>query len=286
MTNNTAFDRYNYNFDSNKFGAGLEMSDGSKQMLSNYANTAPMAKWQKDDLANGPLDRTNYYRNPVASNCAALVVNLQTLSTTANAVSFTQPGAANIAFHLSGNTNLLRIYEVQALSAHADRISGVDATIYSDPNIPTFDGINSMGNQNILILNRTDGMQNTVGALGAMTSLFIGSDLDSYSANVASYVTEINNNTTVGGGGFPFVYANTCSLSAARVAEMNTALNMMKTYLYDRRNGDYFFYQTGMQVVHDYQFLNKFSQMSNTQTFLINNYIGTDSLKAKLAANT
>jgi hypothetical protein len=284
MTNNTAFDRFNFNFDTSKFGDALEISEGSKQMMDNYANTVPLANWQKQDLAN-PVTRTNYFKNPVASNCAALVISLQSLSVTANDVSFTQPGAANVGIHLCGNTNLLRIYEVQALSAHADRISGV-AEVRPDPTIPTYDGIQALGNQNILILNRTDGIQNSVGALGAMTSLFIGPDLDSYTANVLSFVTEIENNTTTGGGGFPFLFSNTCTLSATRLEQMNTSLNLMKNYLYERRNGDYFFYQTALQTVHDYSFVTKFSSMSNTQSYLIQNYIGTDELKAKLASST
>jgi len=283
MPNTSAFERFNYNFDSSKFGAALEISDGSKQMMDNYANTVPMAQWQKDDLANGSLTRTNYFRNPVASNCASLVISLESLSYTANDVSFSAPGAANVGKHLCGNTNLLRIYEVQALSAHADRISGV-AEVRPDPSIPTYDGIQALGNQNILILNRTDSIQNSVGALGAMTSLFIGPDIDSYNSDVLSYVTEINNNTTYGGG-FPF-NSNTCSLSAARLEQMNTALNVMKDYLYERRYGDYFFYQTALQTIHDYSFVTKFSSMSNTQTYLINNYIGTESLKTKISANT
>lgn len=285
MTNNTAFQRYNYNFDNTKFGPALELSDAAKGMMNNYMKMAPMAQWQKTDLANGPFERTDYFRNPISSNCSSLVINLQNLSATANDVYFNQPGAANIGRHLTGNTNLLRIYEVQAIKEHADRISGV-AEIRPDPSIPTYDGIQALGTQNILILNTTDSIQNSVGALGAMTSLFIASDIDSYTANVISFVTEIQNNTTIGGGGFPFMWSNTCSLSAARLAEMNTSLNIMKNYLYERRNGDYFFYQTALQVNHDSSFISKFSQLSNTQSYLINNYIGTDSLKAKLASAT
>jgi hypothetical protein len=282
MTNNTAFDRFQYNFDSTKFGSAGQLSDAGQTTLNAYANSVPMATWQKTDLANGPVDRKTYYKNPISSSCMNLVSSLETLNVTVKNTTFSASGAATVASHLTGITQGLRRLEVQALNTHANNISGVGA-INADPSIPTLDGITAMGNQLIMLLNKTDGISNTVGAMGAMTSLFLQPDLDSYSANVLSYNTEIINNSTYGG----LPPANTCSLSAARLEQMNTALNIMKDYLYSRRNGDYTFYQTGLQVVMDFTTLNRFSNMSDSQKYLVNNYIGSDSLKAKLAsANT
>ena len=54
-----------------------------------------------------------------------------------------------------------------------------------------------------------------------------------------------------------------------------------------RRNHDFTFYQNSLQVTKDAGFLQQFNSMGGTNTYLVENVIGTDSLKAKLAsANT
>jgi hypothetical protein len=280
MTNNTCFDRFHYSFDDAKYGSGINLNDDTQRMLSQYANSSPMADWQKRDLANGPLTQATYFKNPIASNCASLISSLTTFKITANSVSFTASGAANVGHYLSNTTPAHAIAEVGGMKDHTDRISGA-VSVTPSQTVPTLDGINSFGTQNIMILKQTDGISNAVGGIGAMTSLFLGPDIDSYTANVNSYIIEINNNTTY--GGFP-PYSNTCSLSAARLEQMNSAITSIQTNLYNRRNGDYVFYQTSIQVAHDFAILNKFSKMSNTMTYLVENLIGTDELKAKLAA--
>jgi hypothetical protein len=56
-----------------------------------------------------------------------------------------------------------------------------------------------------------------------------------------------------------------------------------------RRTEDWTFFSRGFQVATENAFLHRFSKsaMSNTQTILINDYIGSDKLKQRLAsANT
>jgi len=57
------FGRLGYDFDSTKFGDSLVLPDKVKT----YLNTAPvkLETWQINDIANGNIQLTDYYKNPV-----------------------------------------------------------------------------------------------------------------------------------------------------------------------------------------------------------------------------
>ena len=56
--------------------------------------------------------------------------------------------------------------------------------------------------------------------------------------------------------------------------------------LYTRRTLDWTFFQNSVQVMKDSAFLQQFGNMGGTQSYLVKNIIGTDSLVSKLTANT
>ena len=55
----SVFGRLNYNFDSAKFGANNELTDGQKLSL-NYPS--PLYTWQASDLSGSSV--ANYFQNP------------------------------------------------------------------------------------------------------------------------------------------------------------------------------------------------------------------------------
>jgi hypothetical protein len=139
--------------------------------------------------------------------------------------------------------------------------------------IPSLDHATSIGNQLLRILSTTDGVSNTVPLLGNMTSLFIANDIISYTTTMASNMITLNNSVS---GGISNISNSAMNLIISDVQTMNS-------YISSRRTSDWAFYVQSIQILDDYNKVSKFDNMGNTQTYLVNNLIGTDRLKTNLA---
>jgi len=280
---NSVFGRFNYKFDSTKFGDAINLSQDAKNMLNTSSNASTFSSWQIEDLAEGPVSRETYYKNPVKNVSISLVSTINSFGASMINVGFSSAGAQNvvnsilgansknISFLSNANNIVAMTSLLSSFISHTNNVSGY-STNTATSLVPTFDAIIAFGNENTMILNKTDGIANAVGGLGAMTSLFIGNEISSNVTTFNYYTNLINSNKT----------ANTCTLSASQMQEMNLAFRTLYSEIYNRINDDWFFYQTTINVSRDYSFLNRFSTLSNTQTYLINNYIGTDYLKSKI----
>jgi hypothetical protein len=293
MSANSVFERYEYKFDNNKFGNAIDLSQDAKSILNASSNNVTFSSWQVTDLANGPVDRETYYKNPVGNVTSNLVIAITSFGTSMIGVDFTSSGAQDVVDSILGASNASFLSNANNIIAmtlllsdfisHTNNVSGVSANTATELS-PTFDSIMAYGNENAFMLNKTDGIANAVGGLGAMTSLFIGSEL---SANVTTfnyYTDLIKDNTTSVFNIFPTPgWSNTCTLSASQMQTMNVSFRGLYNQIYNRINDDWTFYQATIQVGRDYAFLTRFSSISNTQTYLINNLVGTDYLKSKIA---
>jgi hypothetical protein len=293
MSANSVFERYEYKFDTNKFGGAINISDDAKNMLNASSNNITFKSWQITDLANGPVNRETYYKNPVKNVTSNLISTVNSFGSSMLGVTFTSPGAqeivnsimgtsANSSQFLSNANNVIAVTMLLSdFISHTNNVSGVSANTATELS-PTFDAVMSYGNENTFMLNKTDGIANAVGGLGAMTSLFIGDEISSNVTTFNYYTNLIISNTTSTYGGLPPAWSNTCSLSASQMQTMNVSFRGLYNQIYSRIDDDWTFYQATIQVGRDYGFLSRFSQLSNTQTYLINNLVGTDYLKSKI----
>jgi len=74
----------------------------------------------------------------------------------------------------------------------------------------------------------------------------------------------------------------TITAATAIVTHLQTASGMLST----RRLHDWNFYQQGLILLEDSNKIDNLENVGNTQLYLINNLIGTDSYKQKLSSNT
>ena len=295
MSANSVFERFEYSFDNNKFGDAINISQDAKDMLNASSNNITFKPWQITDLANGPIDRATYYKNPVKNVTSNLISTINSFGGAMINVTFTSAGAQavvnsilgaegnNIPYLSNANNIMAMTLLLSDFISHTNNVSGVSANTATELS-PTFDSIMAFGNENAFMLNKTNGIANAVGGLGAMTSLFIGDEL---SANVTTfnYYTNliVTNTTNTFIPGMPFGYwSNTCTLSASQMQTMNVAFRGLYNQVYRRLDDDWTFYQATIQVGRDYGFLSRFSSISNTQNYLINNLVGTDYLKSKI----
>jgi hypothetical protein len=73
------------------------------------------------------------------------------------------------------------------------------------------------------------------------------------------------------------------SLTANQINLIITHVQTANTLVSTRRYHDWNFYEKSYQILSDYYFVKKFTNMGNTSTYLVNNLIGTDIIKTNIA---
>ena len=271
----SVFNNFNYNFDNSRFGNLINITTDQANTLNIMSNNTTFSPWQISDLANNNIVRTDYYKNPTIIYCTQLISNLINISVSAQYLSNSNVSGSSTdvaaASAILANAANACVIEVSSFGSHTNNISGVSANT-GTLTIPTYDMIIATGTQLTMVLSKTDGIANSVSTLGSMTSLFINDILFANTVTIANDAnTMVTSNTTI--------TSNTINVITSHVNSVTNILN-------GRRTSDWFFYSTSVSTLKNYMFLSRFSNPGNTQSQLLNNMIGTDSLKAKLAANT
>jgi hypothetical protein len=168
------------------------------------------------------------------------------------------------------------IISINAFGSHTDNISGVIDMSAGSQDFPFYDSAVTVGQQTLLITNKTDNVSNAVPLLGSFTSLFILPELTANSSQITYYRNELDNS----------IAANTSNLAPAEIIAMTNYLTGVKSELDTRRNHDITFFRESLDLMRDYLFLNRFNVVGNTQYWLLNNLIGTANLQIKLQNST
>jgi hypothetical protein len=188
---------------------------------------------------------------------------------------------------LSSSANTL-LTEIFLFKQHTSNVAGVtkaEATVPEDGSpvieYPDYDSAIQLGQDLLMLLNNTDGIQDSSPVLGNMTSLFMAEEIAAntiiitgdYPTLNASLYLDVNSN----------VVSNITTTAANLiVSHIQTASGMLST----RRLHDWNFFRQGSILLEDYSRIDKLENVGNTQSFLINTLIGTDEYKQKISANT
>ena len=279
------FARLGYNFDDPNETIQV-FSDETKAQLN--AVPALLDSWAGKDLATSNV--SGYYKNPLATD-------VQTISDSANSI-VSLVTAANGLLGLTGtittlfaniaNTNLATV--CQSYKLHTDRLSGVrnfdddvganTSAIYTSP---YKDPAIGYGKSAMYIVNQTDGIVNTAPILGSFTSLFVGPQINANSSIISTYYNIINYSITVttDGGGNTI---HTSNLSQTVVTTIDSQLANTTIFLANRENHDKNYYANLKVVSEDYQELRKLQNLGESESTLIEDFIGTDKLLSRLNA--
>ena len=290
----SVFGRLTYNFDDTKYGDAFYLTTETK----NYLNTSPLEikTWQKTDLANGNIQNTNYFKNPVINVTNTIISTVNTFNVVfANVVSFDSAPTLNLDFAYQTIATLE--LELAKYKTHTSNVAGVNdstQTVTGDGasiiDYPDYQKAVSLGQQLLQLVNVTDGVQNASPLLGSMTSLFIGDELTSNLTIITSDLQALNatiRQVVVVGGGDPpsntFYYSNITAANANTImAHFATANTMLRI----RREHDWDFYRNGVNIINDYYKVDSLGRLGNTQNYLVNNLIGTDRYISNTLANT
>jgi hypothetical protein len=107
-----------------------------------------------------------------------------------------------------------------------------------------------------------------------MTSLFVGPEINANVIVVTSANTLLNNSVAPNGN---------CYLSESQVLSISNSFNVLSNFISYRRTSDWNFFANATVIVLDTMKVSSFNNLGNTQLYLINNLIGTDTLKTNLA---
>jgi len=265
----TLFDRLQFNFDTTKFGTSLDLPEESLNTLESMATDIELSDWQLNDMANNDVISTNYYVNPVANVCNSITANLSNLVASIYTISSPNSETTNLL-----NSAMNCIIQLDRFKSHTDNISGVSETTGSQT-IPSYLTAINTGQVLITLLNKTDGIANSLPAYGSLTSLFVADDL-------------MSNNTTIGANCQTFISSvsgNTTSLSTTTITNIKNRIEVFNTFVYGRWSHDWTFYENSVKLMDDYTKISNLSNIGSTQTYLLENYIGTEKIKTDLSNN-
>ena len=277
----SVYERLNFSFDTTKFGDSINLSENTK----NFLNTAPvkLETWQKSDLANGSIVKTDYFKNPMINVTARLSDNVNAMNSIVQTIDTFDNGSGTAL-----KTNLTNlIIEIQNYLSHTSNISGVTeakANVSETSNVishfPDYNKAVSAGEQILMLTNATDGVANTVPLLGNFTSLFISDEINANANNIiVNLVTVQNSIRTETTGGETPVTTTVSNLSSSLITSLTANVAAANTLLSTRRLHDWNFFRNSLNILEDYNKINALGRVGNTQKYLINNLVGTDKYK-------
>lgn len=302
MSGANVFINLSYDFDSNKFGNALILSTTANNYLEALVNTDSLLTWQETEIANNNFIRTDYYKNPMINVVSDFFDNINVFYANTSIIDeFDSAAAGALIANVNTISSELIANQIGRFLQHTSNISGVtqstpsyneDFSIITD--YPDYEKSISVGQQVLRIVYETDGIQNGEPILGNFTSLFIEDDLQelsitlgelSVTMNSTISVEEIENpNTDPEAPPTITVYTSNISESVANV--FYTYANTANNLIWNRRLHDENFYRKSNEIVDVYHKVRKLRSLGKIETYLVENYIGTDSYNEKLAANT
>jgi hypothetical protein len=173
---------------------------------------------------------------------------------------------------ITGSANA--ILEVAKFKSHTDNVSGIGTTTSEQDTIPTLSSATAIGNYTMRILSTTDGLSNTTPMLGSLTSLFINDEL------TANSVMLYNDLLTLQGSIGP---TGNSEITLTQYNNIVANITSVTNYTNLRRTSDWAFFSNSIALATNSISLSKFDNIGNTQSYLIDNLIGTDRLKQNLA---
>lgn len=260
-------------FDVRKFGDDIKLSERA----NNFLNTSPMqlSVAAQSELANGPLQRSDYFQNPVSFYVTQLTSNTNTIISVCvddPTTYFLQEGAADKANNLANTANSF-IEELGEFLKHTNRLSGL-ALPYSETDEvnetglfkPDYFTCMAVGSYLMMITANSDGVRDASPILGMFTSLYIEDDLSA-------------NNWHVGNSTVFISTGDKTIMTPEQIEQVNTTIKQASTLISTRRISDENYYYAAEVIASDYELLNSFQTAGSTERTLINNKIGTSKLK-------
>jgi hypothetical protein len=261
--------RLGYNF-SDPNGNVTKLSNDAIQHLESVPPL--MEAWQAKDIANNSVG--GYFKNPTATDVNTIITLANQIATVANTANL--DSLFTTATQLSGTAS--------SFLAHTDRISGVTPW-EGDNTLPYYQNAINLGKTALYLTNQTDGITNNSPIMGSFTSILIGPQIKAASLKLAPYPNLLSASLITSSGtdidGNP-TSSTTSNLPASQLNQITADLNYTAALLSNRQVADVNFFNNLKSFSDKYQTVKQFSNMGDSQYYLINNFIGSDKLKSRI----
>jgi hypothetical protein len=265
------FDQLGYNY----APTGNEIVDYSPEVINTLDKLPPLLEeWQFNDLINDDIAPTNYFLNPVKSISNTIKSNFSSIRS-----------ASILVSSLSGIVDACEdaIDVCDDFIAHTDRVAGLVQPNEDTAELPHYDMAVGVGKTLMQLIYQADGIQNTAPVMGSLTSLFIEDDLQTKYNVTSGYVTLISDSITSVTDPETSVTTYSSDLTSGEINEIISNIEVIADTMVTRRTHDENFYTNSVQMLEKFQELKRYSDLGESDTNLINNYIGTDRLKTNIA---
>ena len=260
------FNSLQLNFNTAKFGDALDPRNNLNDKV--IQTQAPLKKWQYDAVANNQTSKSLYMQNPLANTINEIISyanNLYVLCNTYSILANANSSSANLV-----NTCI-------DFLTHTDRVSGVQESPNSAR--PDFFTATGFGSMVFRLVSKYEGVGNNTPVLGSMTSLFTKDDLVTYSVSLQAASIDLRNSLT--SSGFPVVTYSS-NLTSQRISEIVNTISSANSFMATRMNHDINFFGNIKAVSNNMANISRFSGFTDLTAHLIDNYVGTDTLKNNL----
>jgi hypothetical protein len=265
------FDQLGYNYTP----TGNEIVNYSPDVIATLDKMPPLLEeWQFNDLINNDIAPTNYFTNPVVTITNTIRSNFASIRS-----------ASILVDSLSGIVEACSngIDDCDDFIDHTNRIAGLVQPNEETAELPHYDMAVGVGKTLMQLIYQADGIQNTAPVMGSLTSLFIEDDLQSKYNVTTGYATLITNSISTSEDPETFVTIYTSNLTSGQINEIISNINVISNTMQTRRVHDENFYTNSVNMLERFQELKRYSDLGESDSNLINNYIGTDRLKNNIA---
>jgi hypothetical protein len=253
-----------------------------------------MTDWQAEDMRNSVV--TDYFQNPLAGAIDSITNSLNfILDTTIVGTEQVDVGGEGSQFinvdivvpglEIVKEECEIALSELGKFKLHTDKMSNVVPISEGNSQDPHYLLASSIGKSLSYIVNQTDNIQNSAPILGSFTSLFIEDELYVLENIIIEYPDLIANSITITGGGggedpTPIVYST--DLTEQQINEILDNIKNVTNLISTRRRHDFNFFNNMKKITEEYSLFRSISESGLASKQLINEFIGTDSLKDKL----
>jgi len=250
------------------------VSNYNSNVATSMALMPPMLNsWQTADVANNNVG--GYFVNPVGTITQNIINLTNTVFATGNSCngsSISSP-ISDIITAITSTANTIIFVTGPNYLYITNRQSNV-VDIGTDNTTPHYKTATGVGKLMSYLVNASDGVQNNSPIMGSFTSITLGNTLNSLYSTLSAYSTIFINSIDPG--------TNLSNITLVNAQTLSTTMNSITSLFYTYPAQDTAFFTNSQSVLNDFTTVRQFSNLGQTETYLLNNYIGTPKIISRI----
>jgi len=229
--------------------------------------------WQTADVANNNVG--GYFVNPVGTVTQNIMNIANTVFATGNSCdgsSISSP-ISDIITAITSTANTIGFSTGPNYLYITNRQSNV-VDIGTDTTTPHYKTATGIGKLMSYLVSASDGIQNTSPIMGSFTSITLGNTLNSLYSTLGTYSTIFINSIDPD--------TNLSNITLVNAQTLSTTMNSITSLFYTYPAQDTAFFTNSQSVLNDFTTVRQFSNLGQTETYLLNNYIGTPKIISRI----